>query len=978
MLLSLISLQLVTGALAAIWVRWFGRNAFAVVAAAPLASFVWLVLQAPQVLHGGAVVEEYAWIPTLGVTLAFHMGLLQWILALIVAGIGTLVLFYCRWYFAVPKVRTLGLLVAFAGAMLGLVTANDLVILYVFWELTTVFSYLLIGHDSSRRANRAAATTALIVTTTGGLAMLVGIVSFAVQAGTFRLQDILADPPTGLAATAAALLMLVGAMSKSAMAPFHFWLPGAMAAPTPVSAYLHAAAMVKAGVYLVAALAPGFSGVPLWREAVMVLGATTMVLGGWRALRQTDLKLLLAYGTVSQLGFITMLVGLGTKAAAQAGLAMLVAHALFKAALFLTVGVVDHATGTRDLTKLSGLGRRAPVLAVAAGLAAASMAGLPPAFGFVAKESALSALVSIATDADPLGVLPAAGVLLVGVIVLGSTLTMAYSLRFWWGAFGTKHRIAEIPIKHHPSGGFLFAPVLLGLASLAFGFTGPLLTEVLAPYVESVPIGELPHELALWHGFTLPLALSAIALTAGAVLFARRDVVARVQATFPKMPAADDFYRTTMRLLDALSVETTARTQRGSLASSISVILSVFVVLVGGSLFLLPVWPQQIRAYDSLAQVAVALVTCIAGISLISVRGRVRAILTVGVTGYGTALLFLLHGAPDLALTQVLVESASLIVFLLVMRTLPKYFTDRPLHSSRWWRILLAVAVGGTVAASILVTSAVRSAPPTSLGLREAAYEYGYGKNIVNVILVDTRAWDTLGEISVLVIAATGVASLIFLRSRTPGAIPSARARQEGAEAGAWLRGSQSLHPAARSLIFEVVTRLLFGVLMMASIYLLVAGHNWPGGGFAGGLLAGLALVVRYLAAGPRELQAAAPFDAGRVLGLGLFVAVGSALMPWFFGGAILQSYEVHLTIPGLDPVITPWGPAVVIGDLHLVSSTVFDIGVYLIVFGMMLDLVRSLGAGIDNHARLERTPVPRPESTTALPASARQRGGEA
>ena len=973
MLLSLITLHFVLGVTAAWWTRLLGRNAFLVVAIAPAIGFGWLLTLGPAVVSGSAFVEATPWIRSLAVSLSFHVGLLQWLLALLVTGIGVIVLAYCRWYFTKPPARTLGLLVAFAGAMLGLVTADDLIVLYVFWELTTVFSYLMIGHDSSRRANRAAATTALIVTTTGGLAMLVGIVSFGMLTGTFRLQAILAAAPEGPLPTAAALLMLVGALSKSALAPFHFWLPGAMAAPTPVSAYLHAATMVKAGVYLVAALAPVFAGVLFWRETLTVLGATTMILGGWRSLRQTDLKLLLAYGTVSQLGFITMLVGIGTQAAGQAGLAMLLAHALFKAALFLTVGVVDVTAGTRDITKLTGLGRRMPVLAVASGLAAASMAGLPPLFGFVAKEAALEALVKVAQGGDGTGMLPAPAALLVAAIVTGSMLTAAYSLRFWWGAFGTRRRSVKLEVTKTPAVGFIAGPVLLGVMSLALGFLGPQLTTLFGTYRRGISVGSEPHSLALWHGFTLPLALSAVAILGGVVLFWQRETVARVQATFPQVPAANDFYRWSMRLLDVAAVEVTARVQRGSLASYLSTILSVFVVAVGGTLMIMPVWPGEWSWFDNVGQVAIAVVTCVAAVSLVAVRGRVRAIITVGVTGYGTALLFLAHGAPDLALTQVLIETVSLLVFLLVLRTLPKYFTDRPLQSSRWWRMVLAIAVGVVVSASVMVAAASRTATPSSAGLETAAYEFGYGKNIVNVILVDTRAWDTLGEISVLVIAATGVASLIFLRSR----VQQRRTRKVAVNQseGAWLRTTGSLHPAARSLIFEVTTRLLFGIMIVASLYLLTAGHNLPGGGFAGGLVAGMALVVRYLAAGGRELEEAAPIDAGRVLGAGLFVAAGSALLPWAFGGRILQSYDISLSIPALTAVPTPWGPMNLFGDLHLVSSTVFDIGVYLIVVGMMLDIVRSLGAGIDVQAEEERTPLPRPESTTALPASARQGG---
>ncbi|WP_040161306.1 Na+/H+ antiporter subunit A [Nigerium massiliense] len=976
MLLTLIGLHLALAVVSPLVSRVLGRNAFFVMALLPAASFVWAVVQAPAILGGGAYRESLPWIPQLGVSLTMRVGLVQWVLTLIVTGIGALILIYCRWYFEKGSTRCLGLLTAFAGAMLGLVTTDDLIVLYVFWELTTVFSYLLIGYDSSRRANRSAALTALIVTTTGGLAMLVGIVSLGFQAGTFSIEGVLASPPVGTAATVAALLMLVGAISKSALAPFHFWLPGAMAAPTPVSAYLHAAAMVKAGIYLVAVLAPTFSTVPLWRPAVTILGATTMILGGWRSLRQTDLKLLLAYGTVSQLGFITLLTGLGTQAAALAGLAMTITHALFKSSLFLTVGVIDHSTGTRDLRQLSGLGRQLPGLATTAALAAASMAGVPPLLGFISKEAALESVVYLATTGDGTGILPAPAVLVVLALVLGSAFTMAYSLRFWWGAFAVKPGSPASELHHAPAPGFMSAPMVLGALCLVGGFLGPQLTAVLKPYADAVPTGEPGHGLALWHGITAPLLLSVVALTAGLVMFWKRSSIGRIQATFPKVKGADEFYKSTMRSIDWLAVEITARVQRGSLASYLSTALSVLVIAVGGTLLLTTQWPQ-VRLYDTIAQPLVGIVMIAAAIALISSRGRVRAVLTLGITGYGTALLFFLHGAPDLALTQVLVESVTLLVFLLVLRSLPKYFTNRPLQSSRWWRMLLAVAVGATITGVTLVSAGARTATPISAGLETAAYEFGYGTNIVNVILVDTRAWDTLGEISVLIIAATGVASLIFLRTRRH------RVRREAAvsagasptnQPGTWLRGSQWLNAASRSLIFEVVTRLLFGVMMVISVYVLIAGHNLPGGGFAGGLIAGLALFIRYLAAGTKELDDAAPVDAGLVLGIGFAVAGLSALLPAAFGGRIFQSFDITLHVPWLEAVATPWGPVNLLGDIHLVSSTIFDVGVYLVVVGVLLDLVRSLGSGIDTHEAEHIAPLPRPESTRAIAASARRR----
>lgn len=967
MLMATISAHLIMAVLASLLSRWMGQRAFLIAAVPPAAAFAWLVGLGPVVLAGEAHREAYEWIPGLGVSLSFHLGLVQWLLALIVTGIGVLVLAYCRWYFESdpPQARTVGLLTAFCAAMIGLVTADDLIVLYVFWELTTVLSYLLIGHDPTRRANRSAALTALIVTTTGGLAMLVGLLSLAAAAGTSSLSAILSRPLEGPMVTVAALLILVGALSKSALVPFHFWLPGAMAAPTPVSAYLHAAAMVKAGVYLVAVLAPALAGLPGWRGVVWLLGAMTLILGGWRALRQDDLKLLLAYGTVSQLGFLVLLLGTGTRAAALAGLAMLVAHALFKAALFLVVGVVDHATGTRQISELSGVYRRMPVTATAAGIAAASMAGVPLTLGFLAKEVGLESVLNLGFGGDGTGLAPLPAWLLIGVVVLGSAITVAYSLRFWWGAFAPKPGVDPTPLAHPPGFGFAAAPVLLGAASLVGGFLGTPLTSIFTPYAESLPVGDPSHGMKLFPGFTVPLLASVLAITGGAILFWQRERIAAVQRTFPHVPAAADFYRQTMRRIDILAVEVTGRTQRGSLAHYVGTILVVVTVLLFVSLAQVRAWPG-VRLADNWAQVVVGGLVVVVAVLVAGSRGRLRAVLLLGVTGYGTALLFLIHGAPDLALTQVLVESVSLMVFLLVLRKLPRFFTERPLQSSRWWRIVIAVATGAAFTLVGILTLGSRIATPVSEPYHETAKSFGYGNNIVNVVLVDTRAWDTLGEIVVLSIAATGVASLIFLRGRATE-VQRTLLPPETAVRG-WLQGSRTLPRSARSLIFEVVTRLLFGVMIVVSIYLLVAGHNLPGGGFAGGLVAGTALMIRYLAGGGHELDEAMPVPAGVLLGSGLVLSVLTAVAPLAVGGLIFQSYDVYLRVPGLESLATPWGEWTLLGEMHLVSSTAFDIGVYLVVVGMMLDLGRSLGAGIDGHARDELTPAPEPNSTRALP----------
>ncbi|GAA1431673.1 Na+/H+ antiporter subunit A [Microlunatus lacustris] len=984
----LIAVHFVVGVIAPTLLRRLRCRAFFVLALAPLAAFVWTVAQGPAVLAGEVLTEGFRWIPALGIDVSFRLGLLQWVLMLVVSGIGALVLFYCRWYFGdeTPPARTGAVLVAFAGAMMGLVTSDDLIALYVFWELTTVFSYLLVGHNPAFAANRRAALTALIVTTFGGLSMLVGVVLLAVRYDSFSLSRVLegaaasgVDSPLVVVAV---LLLLVGALSKSALVPFHFWLPGAMAAPTPVSAYLHAAAMVKAGVYLVAVLAPVFAGTPAWRPVLLTLGAATMLLGGWRALRQYDIKVLLAYGTVSQLGFLVVLMGIGTRAAALGGLALLVSHALFKATLFLVVGIVDHSAGTRDLRKLAGVGRAMPVVAVAAAVAGASMAAVPPTLGFVAKEAGFEAVTYLVADGDGTGspVLPA--VLLAVALTLGSALTTAYTLRFWWGAFATSAKQVYVDPEgadedvrpHHPvPWGFAAAPVLLAALSLVGGFTGHRMTEAFGGYVEQFSVGEESHGIALWHGFSAPLLMSVLALGGGVLLFWQRHLIARAQSTFPAVLEAEEAYQKTMRGVDRLAVEVTAVTQRGSLPLYLGAILVVVIVLPGGALLVLGDWPDGVRAFDTPAQLLVGAIMVVAAFLTATSRGRLRAVMLASVTGYGMAVLFLLHGAPDLALTQTLVETVTLVVFALVLRKLPKYFTSRPLQASRWWRLVVAVAAGAVVSLVGLVAAGARTALPVSAAFPDAAYTFGYGYNIVNITLVDIRAWDTLGEIAVLVVAATGVASLIFLRSRYSALPTRPVVTADSGTAGrtTWLRGGETLSPLRRSIVFEVVTRVLFPVMIVVSVYLLIAGHNAPGGGFAGGLVAGMALVIRYLAAGSRELDEAAPVDAGRVLGAGLVLAGISALGPLPFGGRILQSYDITVDFGRLAEVVTPLGPLQLLGSPHLVTSVFFDIGVYLVVIGVMLDLARSLGSGIDQHEAEDRAPAPGGAGATGRPAPA-------
>jgi multicomponent Na+:H+ antiporter subunit A len=742
-----------------------GRSLFLWASVVPFAAFVFTAFQGPAVLSGEVPTEAVPWIPQLAISLTLRMDVLAWVLALVVTGVGGLVLVYCARYFErdeAGRARFAAVLVAFAGAMYGLVTSDDVFVLFVFWEATSVFSYLLIGHYTAKQASRGAALQALIVTTAGGLAMLVGLVILAVQGGTSSLSQLVEQPPTGTVVTVAVVLVLVGALSKSALVPFHFWLPAAMAAPTPVSAYLHAAAMVKAGIYLVARLAPGYHDQPGWQEIIVTVGVVTMVLGGYRALRQHDLKLVLAYGTVSQLGFLTIVVGFGTRDAALAGLALLVAHALFKSTLFLVVGVIDHRTGTRDLRKLCGLGRQAPVLLVVTILALASMAGVPPTFGFVAKEAVLTALYDDAVTGSAWGVIA-----LVGVVV-GSILTTAYSLRFLWGAFGRKKGVEPVDfVREHVD--FLASPIVLAVAGVVLGLVSYQVGPVFARYADTLPAAPGEHEpyyLALWHGLEPALGFTAISLVVGGLLFWQRDRVSQVQKAVSFLPRASDGYVRIMATIDRTASRTTATTQRGSLPFYLATILIVFIASSAVTLALNSDWPTTAVLWDYPAQLAIGGLMIIGAIASALSNKRFQAVVLVGVTGYGMAALFALHGAPDLALTQALIETITLIAFVLVLRRLPARLGERNGRTHRAVRAVIGISVGSVMAAIAVVALGARSIPTISGAFPDLAVDGGHGRNVVNVTLVDIRGWDTMGEIAVLIVAATGVASLVFLTSR--------------------------------------------------------------------------------------------------------------------------------------------------------------------------------------------------------------------
>ncbi|WP_081602138.1 Na+/H+ antiporter subunit A [Corynebacterium halotolerans] len=951
-MLILLGALAVAAVVAPVLIRTMGRPAFGVLALVPAAGFLWVL---SLFLDGtfrddGELNTNIEWMAAAHLNLDFRLDPLAGLFSLIVLGVGALVLLYCWGYFD-SNPRRLSIfgaeMVAFAMAMFGLVTSDNFLLMYVFWEITSVLSFLLVGYYGERASSRRAAGQALMVTVMGGLAMLVGIILLGRQTGVWRLSEIgeFADFTTTPHITAAIVLILAGALTKSAIAPFHFWLPGAMAAPTPVSAYLHSAAMVKAGIYLIARLAPDFNVVNTWHLVVIPLALLTMIMTGWMALRQKDLKLILAYGTVSQLGFIAAVMAIGSREAMMAGLALTFSHSLFKATLFMIVGAIDHTAGTRDIRKLSGLGRRQPLLTVLAVLSAASMAGVPPLFGFIAKESSLESVLH-----EPLLVGMPRNLMMVGLVV-GSVLTMAYALYFLYGAFAVK------PLDH-PSGGgtseaveqmhpirlkLWAAPFVLTVLTVLLGLWPAPLDAAIGFHLDAIaPLapGEEAGHLALWHGFTLPLLLTVIIILGGVIMHWRRDLVAKAQLEEPALGSADSAYDAILDFFRRLSLRLTASTQRGSLTGNLAIIFGVLITLPIIVVVLGERTDVRLMLWDTPWQALASVVIIIVAIAATQMDNRLSAVIMVGITGYSLAFIFALHGAPDLALTQTLVETVLMVVFMLVLRKLPTSTEWKQSPKAKRLRAWLSIAVGLSVTIIVMFAINARTAEPISRFMPDLAYEIGHGSNAVNVLLVDLRAWDTFGEISVLVIAATGVASLIY---RTRSFSRESRRPTLRVTGRRWLAaGVETEKQQNRSLMVDVATRVLFPSMMVVSIYFFFAGHNAPGGGFAGGLVAALAFTLRYIAGGRAELEEALPIDAGRILGTGLLLSAAAAFWPMFLGRPPLSSDYWEFTLPLVGTVTVP-------------SALLFDAGVYLIVVGLIMHILTSLGGQLDLEEEMRK-----------------------
>jgi multicomponent Na+:H+ antiporter subunit A len=763
----LLALHLVVGIGIVAGGRALGRRAFLVAGIAPLVTVIWAAANAGGVIDGRPVIESWAWVGQLGITIDLRLDAFALVMVALVSGIGLLICVYSLGYFSHDQpglARLAGVLTLFAGAMLGVVLSDHLIALFVFWELTSVTSYLLIGNDDTNPRARAAALQAIFITGAGGLAMMAGLIMIGQAGGTYRISELLVDPPAGGAVNAGLVLVLIGAFTKSAQAPFSSWLPAAMVAPTPVSAYLHSATMVKAGVYLVARLAPMFALTGSWRMLVLVIGATTMLVGGLRALRQHDLKLLLAYGTVSQLGFMMLLFGVGEYHIAEAGIVLILAHGAFKAALFMVVGIVDHETGTRDIRGLHGfssaLGWR--TVQVVAVISAASMAGLPPLLGFIAKEKALDGYLEHGDFAG--------GTATLGVIVLASILTFAYSARFVLGVvgvFGTSDGSRDVvsPGAHAPSAVFVGPAAVLSIATVAFGLAPVLVDALIEGATTALYPGSEPEPVELFAGFNTALLLSAVIIASGVALTVLRTPVASIQQRtsvwLRPVPTSEQGFLAVLRSISVVATRVTATVQNGSLPIYLAVIvLTVTIVPLAAFASELGELPEFI---ETPAHVALVAIMVAAGLGACIVRHRIAAALMLGAVGYAMAGLYVAQGAPDLALTQFSIETLSTVLFVLVLRFLPRSWRHRAPAIAAPMRVAVAAAVGAAVFVFALSASNARSdvnEASMSEVMIESSLPKGKGANVVNVILVDFRGWDTMGEITVLLVAAIGAVSL--------------------------------------------------------------------------------------------------------------------------------------------------------------------------------------------------------------------------
>ena len=731
----------------------------------PAATAFWLAMQVSAVNQGEILTAAVAWAPELGMDLVLRLDGLSLFFGLIITFIGAGVALYTAYYLADdPRQGYFYLLLfAFMGSMLGLVWADNLLTLFVFWELTSITSYLMVGYNDRSPASQDGARRALLVTGGGGLAMLAGMILLGQTAGTYTLSEILVTPNLTDAAyfPAALILLLIGAFTKSAQFPFHFWLPGAMAAPTPASAYLHSATMVKAGIYLLARLHPALSDSDLWFWSLLIIGGITMLWGAILAIGKWDLKALLAYATVSQLGILVMLLAFHSEAAYIGVVVGIAGHALYKGALFMTAGIVDHSTHTRDIRSLANLRQSLPWTTAAATLAALSMAGLPPLFGFLSKEWLLETLYHhVEHEHNALWWIP------YGLAGLAGAFFVAYSLTYIWEPFFRAKPTGE-PVHdvHRPPFGMVVPPLTLAMLGLVSGFVlAPVVDPLLSAPATAIAGEKISIHLAFWHGLTTVFMTSMVVIGVGVLLFFGRAQLRRVLVPGPNAIDGAKIFNKLMYGGYDVARWTTRVIQGGTLATQASTILLVAVAAVLYAMSQLGWGAQLLINWDDIPQfyeVAAAVLAILSAIATVRAANRLTAIIGLGVVGVAVTLFFVFFSAPDLALTQLLIEVLTVVLLILVFYKIPPQSLPPmpPIRNLR--NVLVSLAVGLLGFVLVLVNGSSPFANPISNYFSLNSVPAAHGGNIVNVILVDFRGFDTMGEITVLAVAALGGYALL-------------------------------------------------------------------------------------------------------------------------------------------------------------------------------------------------------------------------
>ena len=936
----IILLPLVLGTILVSWLKKFSRGvtAFGAIGVS-LTSFILLLTQAKDVFQGKALSENWSWLPQLGIDLSFRLDALGLIFSLLITGIGTLIYIYAYYYLS-PKnslSKLYFLLMLFMAAMLGISLSNNLIILLVFWELTSISSFLLVGYWSNYDAAQRGSRMALTITGMGGLSMLGGFILIGQITGTFQIDQItgMADQIQNSPLFVPALLMiLLGAFTKSAQFPFHFWLPNAMAAPTPVSAYLHSATMVKAGIFLLARLLPIFVGSVLYHNLVTFIGLFTLCMAAFFAIFKEDLKGLLAYSTISHLGLIVCLLGIGSPLAVAAAIFHIINHATFKAALFMIAGIIDHESGTRDLRKLSGLWQLLPFTATLTMITAASMAGVPLTNGFLSKEMFFTEL--LADLSGPVMVLSAIVATLAGIFAV------TYSIRLVHGVFFDGPIGKDVPNKnaHEPAFGMRAPATILAILCILVGIIPALLVQ---PIINAgtrastqLPQFEGVH-IALWHGFNAPLVMSIIALLGGCIFYfalAKGGKLRHIDLDpyFGKFQGKIIF-EAILKVLLTQSRKFKRTTENGKLQSYLIwiIVFSIAVVAFPLANQNLSTGTRELTDAPFIAIVLWLLLFSSCWMMLWFHHERIKAVLISGAVGLVVTLVFICFSAPDLALTQITVDVVTTVLLLMSLSLLPQLTPYESSVSRRWRDAIIAICAGLGIA---WITWLILTRDHNSISwfFLQQAIPLGGGSNVVNVILVDFRGFDTFGEITVLGIAAIGALCMMD-GMRTHGTTMTQ---------GLTYRFNPS------PLMFRITSSWILPLALVVSLYIFLRGHNLPGGGFIAGLITSSALIIQYIAIGQDRTERMLRAKSGRLyevwIGIGLVFAGLTGVGSWFWGRPFLTSAHIHISPP-------------ILGEVHLASAALFDVGVYVTVVGATMLMISVLG---DSRHSSMSGPVPK------------------